>query len=106
MDIKEIERAMHTLACGDTNFETVSRLASLVIVRDHLATLTAPPAERLEERTSTAAFSPSGSEFMDAVAAAPIDGVMRVLDEHMEALAVTIPAEYDVVMRKLRRLIL
>lgn len=104
MDIKEIERAMHTLACGDTNFDTVSRLASLVIVHDHLSAAAQQEPFAYSTEPRMAPPNLSGSDFLDAVSGAPLEDVLRVLDEHMEALRVVIPAEYDTIMRKLHKL--
>lgn len=96
MDLQEIERAMHTLACGDTNFDTVARLASLVIVRDHLS-----QSDAVYQAPQERAAAVGGSDFLDAVADVPISDALRVIDEHMEALRVVIPKEYESVMRKL-----
>lgn len=105
MDIKEIERAMHTLACGDTNFDTVSRLAALVTVHDHLSKSNQPAqVEAYSSAPSAQVPAVSGSEFLDAVAEAPLEEVIHILDEHMEALRIVIPAEYNVVINRLNRL--
>lgn len=104
MDIKEIESAMHTLACGDTNYEAVARLASLIVVRDHLMSERTPQISAYSGNARTAVSAVGDSEFLAAVADAPLEDVMRILDKHMEALSVIIPAEYELVMRKLREL--
>lgn len=104
MDLKEIESAMHTLACGDTNYEAVSRLASLIVVRDHLASEHLPQLPAYSGNARATVPAVDGSEFLAAVADAPLEEVMRILDKHMEALSVIVPAEYDLVMRQLREL--
>lgn len=104
MDIKEIESAMHTLACGDTNYEAVSRLASLIIVRDHLMSEHTPQLPAYSGNARATVPATGDSEFLEAVANAPLEEVMQILDKHMEALSVIVPAEYDLVMRKLREL--
>lgn len=45
-----------------------------------------------------------GSEFVMAASVADPEGLMRVLDEHMEALKVVQEKEYESVMRKIREL--
>lgn len=104
MDIKEIESAMHTLACGDTNYEAVARLASLIVVRDHLISEHMPQLTAYSGTSRAIVPATGGSEFLSAVADAPLEEVMKILDKHMEALSVIVPAEYELVMRQLRKL--
>ena len=47
----------------------------------------------------------SGSDFLDAASAAPMEDVMEILDEHMEALRVVIPREYEAVLERIKRVI-
>lgn len=109
MDLEEIKRAMHTLECGDTTFLSVERLAALKIVHDHLAKLTntqpeeasePKPAQRMMRTTPIV----TGSEFLDAISDVSFEDAMMILDEHMEALRVVIPREYDAVMNRLWKL--
>ena len=102
MDMQEIEQAMHTLANGDTTYDAVMRLAALKVVRDHLSgenanaepqTIKAVPQEPIYE-----------SEFQEVMAQIPYDKAMQVIDEHLEALRIVCPKEYDSLMRKLWRL--
>lgn len=103
MDIKEIESAMHTLACGDTNYEAVSRLASLIIVRDHLLSEHMPRPLDYSGNPRTSISVGGKSEFLTAVSEAPLEDVMEILDEHMEALKAVIPREYDAVLARIKR---
>ena len=102
MDMQEIEQAMHTLANGDTTYDAVMRLAALKVVRDHLSgenvqaepqAIKAVPQEPIYE-----------SEFQEVMAQIPYDKAMQVIDEHLEALRIVCPKEYDSLMRKLWRL--
>ena len=106
MDIKEIESAMHTLACGDTNYEAVARLASLAIVHDLLTQREDPDPAYSTAAAPTPAIVPnvSGTEFLDAAAQLPIEDVLEVVSDHLEALRVVFPKEYDAVMRRLWKL--
>ena len=108
MDIQEIERAMHVLACGETTYETVSRLAALKVVHDHLT----QTADAQVPQAYSAAPAPqsdppprmTGSEFLEALSEVPYEDAMMVLDEHLEALKVVCPKEYESVMRRLWKL--
>lgn len=102
MDMQEIEQAMHTLANGDTTYDAVMRLAALKVVRDHLngenvqvepQAIKAMPQEPIYE-----------SEFQEVMAQIPYDKAMQVINEHLEALRIVCPKEYDSLMRKLWRL--
>lgn len=44
------------------------------------------------------------SEFVEAASAAPFGGLMEVLDEHMSAIKLAYPKEYELVMRKITAL--
>ena len=51
------------------------------------------------------AYSTSGppqSEFVEAASAAPFGALMDILDEHMSAIKLVYPKEYELVMRKIR----
>lgn len=43
-------------------------------------------------------------EFVEAASAAPFGGLMEVLDEHMSAIKLAYPKEYELVMRKITAL--
>lgn len=107
VDLQEIERAMHTLACGETTFDTVARLAALITVHDHLSADNQDhtPAPYSVQQAPATMPHLSGSDFLDAVSAAPMEDVMEILDEHMEALRVVIPREYEAVLERIKRVI-
>lgn len=92
IDIAVIEEEITALEReGETTYETCEQLAWLYTVRDHL---------RAKDHTDTN----SGSEFLTAAVGIPTPDLMRVLDEHMEALRVVYPAEYDAVVSRIRSL--
>ena len=96
IDLETIEREINELeARGDTTYSICERLSWLYTVRDHLRP-TAANAAKTQEL--------SGSEFLDASSGVSYPMLMRVLDEHMEALKVVQPKEYEAVMMKVRRL--
>lgn len=45
-----------------------------------------------------------GSEFLEACSGVPYPALMRVLDEHMSALSVVQPREYESLMGRIRAL--
>lgn len=99
MDLGMIEREIRELEGSETCYKACERLAWLYICRDHLKHV--PIAERVPE---TATAPVEGSEFVMAASVADPEGLMRVLDEHMEALKVVQEKEYESVMRKIREL--
>lgn len=91
-----IEREIRELeARGDTTYSLCDRLASLYVVRDHLR----PQADGHSETQNL-----DGSEFLEAASGVSYPMLMRVLDDHMEALRVVQPREYESVMSKIRSL--
>ena len=73
----------------ETTYDVCERLACLYTVRDHLRSPSSP--------------QPS-SDFLAASVGAPVPDLMRVLNEHMEALRTVYPAEYDAVMSRIKSL--
>ena len=106
MDIDEINQHIHKLKCGSTDWQSVEKLAALCAVRDELAEKqdTAPQMESVQEPKLQAYSAASGpqSEFVEAASAAPFSALMDVLDEHMSAIKLVYPKEYELVMRKIR----
>lgn len=95
IDIDIIEREIRDLeARGDTTYSQCERLSWLYVVRDHL---TAPKQDASTEWMM-------GSEFLEASSGTSYRKLMTVLDEHMSALAVVQPKEYEAVMDKIRAL--
>ena len=91
-----IEREIQELeARGDTTYAQCERLAWLYICRDHLV-----PTEGGSETTREL----RGSEFLEAASGVPYERLMAVLDEHMEAMRIVTPREYESVMSRIRAL--
>lgn len=96
IDLETIEREINELeARGDTTYSICERLSWLYICRDHLR----PPDERIMPTQNL-----TGSEFLEACSNVAYPMLMRILDEHMTALKVVQPKEYDSVMAKIRML--
>ena len=96
IDIDTIEREIHDLeARGDTTYSQCERLAWLYIVHDHLIR-----PQQADTRTEWI----SGSDFLVAASGISYRGLMEILNEHMSALAVVQPKEYESVMNKIKAL--
>ena len=93
LSIEEVERTILELEKRDTTYATCERLAWLYIVHDHLT-------QRIVQEKARAAEM-EGSPFLAACSGADIAEILRVMDEHMEALSVVYPKEYEAVIRKI-----
>lgn len=96
IDPDEIEETIDKfLSTRDTSFYACSRLADMYTVLDHL-----------RPRGGNAAVTDElhGSEFLEACSGVPYPSLMQVLDEHMSALAVVQPREYESLMGRIRAL--
>lgn len=96
VDLETIEREINDLeARGDTTYSLCERLSWLYVVRDHLMPV---------NRSTMATQHLSGSEFLEACSDVPYPMLMKILNEHMEAIKVVYEREYDNVMAKIREL--
>ena len=96
MDIDEINDHIHKLKCGSTDWQSVEKLAALCTVRNELEEKQAPA------EMQTQALPPAS--YVEAASAAPFGGLMEVLNEHMSAIKLAYPKEYELVMRKITAL--
>ena len=110
MDIDEINTHIHKLKCGSTDWQSVEKLAALCTVRDELEEKQAPAemqTQALPPTSYQASYSTAAepqSDFVAAASAVPFSGLMQVLDEHMNAIKLVYPKEYELVMRKIMAL--
>lgn len=110
MDIDEINTHIHKLKCGATDWQSVEKLAALCTVRDELEETHAPETQiqALPPATYAAAYSTAAepqSDFVAAASSVPFGGLMQVLDEHMKAIKMVYPKEYELVIRKIKNLL-
>lgn len=107
MDIDEINDHIHKLKCGSTDWQSVEKLAALCTVRNELEEKQAPAemqTQALPPTSHPAAYSTKAnpqSDFVAAASSVPFGGLMQVLDEHMKAIKLVYPKEYELVMRKI-----
>ena len=91
IDIAVVEDEIAALeAETETTYDICEQLACLYTVRDHLK------ARRRDE--------PKSSEFLTAAIGIPTPELMAVIDQHMEAIKVVYPSEYDAIVAKIRSL--
>ena len=93
LSIEEVERTILELEKRDTTYATCERLAWLYIVHDHLT-------QRIVQEKARAAEM-EGSQFLAACSGAEISEILRVVNEHMEAVRVIYPKEYDAVVKRI-----
>lgn len=107
MDIVEINEHIRKLKCEETNWQSVEKLAALCTVRNELneaksrENSPAPQAEPVRQMEYSTRPQEPQSEFVEAASAVPFGGLMQVLDEHMKAIKLVYPKEYELVMRKI-----
>ena len=94
LSLEEVERTILELEKRDTTYATCERLAWLYIVHDHLT-------QRIVQEKSRAAEM-EGSPFLAACSGAEITEILRVVNEHMEAVRVIYPKEYSAVIEKIK----
>ena len=95
MDIREINGEIKRLEATETNYQNCNRLAILYVIRDHLDNSNVAPA---------AEYLPRDSEFLDVVSRAPMEGVLSIMDEHMECVKTLYPKEYSAVINRIMNL--
>lgn len=107
MDIDEINTHIHKLKCGSTDWQSVEKLAALCTVRNELSEAESrenspsPRPEPVMQMEYSTRPQEQQSEFVEAASSVPFGGLMQVLDEHMKAIKLVYPKEYELVMRKI-----
>lgn len=92
IDVGVIEDEIAAIEAEDeTTYETCERLACLYIVRDHL-------------KAKSDAGKSEASEFLALAVGVPIQDLMKVIDEHMEAMKIVYPSEYAAIVSKIKAL--
>lgn len=92
LDIEVIEDEITALeAETETTYDVCQRLACLYTVRDGL-----------KRKTGTSKHQTS--EFLAAAVGANVADLMKIMDEHMEAIKVIYPQEYDAIVARIKAL--
>ena len=111
MDIDEINEHIRKLKCEETSWQSVNKLAALCTVRDELKEEDKAQMSDVTTRSTptpiaySTATEPPKSEFVEAASSAPFSGLMGVLDEHMNAIKLVYPKEYQLVLKKIKILL-
>lgn len=95
ISLETIEREIDELEARETSYRVCERLSWLYVCRDHL---------RPQVANSTTTQQLHGSEFLELASGVSYPGLMRVLNEHMEAIRAVYPKEYESVMARIRAL--
>lgn len=91
IDIQEIQEEINRIEQEETSYQNCMKLSVLYSVLDH---------NSKPERFSD--YSYGSSEFLLSVQNAPIDEVLSILDEHMDAVRLLYPKEYNQLIEKIR----
>lgn len=96
IDIETIEREISELEARQPSYKLCERLSWLYIVRDHL----------LQDRYPSTTDLPrlEGSDFLEAADGVPYQELMRIIDEHLEAVRLVYPKTYDSLVQRIREL--
>lgn len=117
IDLRELDETIDELKRNGSTIGAAEKLALLYIAREHMEREGGQrmPMETARDYAHTAAPTPDKekdrrvktrgtSEFLAACDGARIEDVLYVLDEHMEAIKVLYPKEYDAIVLKLEEL--
>lgn len=92
MNMLEINEEIERLENSETDYNNCSKLAILYVIKDHIE----KPEPRIVE------YSNPSSEFIEVVSGAPIESVLRIIDEHMECIKLLYPKEYSTIISKIK----
>lgn len=99
ISLDAIETEIYDLeARGETTYSICERLAWLYIVRDHIR----DGNSGVSALSGNVTGSMSGSEFLEACSNVDFAELMEILNEHMAAVRIVAPKEYESVIRKIR----
>ena len=100
LNLETINKEILDLEHRDTTYATCERLAWLYIVKDHLQHEEQPiKAAPIQTMTPL-----DGSEFLQVASSVKWDDLLNVLNEHMEAIKIVYPKEYDALIAKIKAL--
>nr|DAV68950.1 MAG TPA: hypothetical protein [Caudoviricetes sp.] len=108
MDLNEINAEIAKLEAGGTNYAVCEKLACLYTVRDGLQNGRKPERAMNIDEYSYASnprqivLDESQTEFEKAAYSVPVDALISVMDEHMEAIRAIYPKEYTAVVERLK----
>ena len=92
LDMAEIKDEIERLEQMETNYQNCSKLAILYAIYDRY--------QKPEKITNNSSYA--ASEFLKVVAAAPLDQVLEIIDEHMDCIKVLYPKEYYAIIKRIQ----
>lgn len=95
VSLEEIEREISELETRDTSYRLCERLAWLYVCRDHL---------RPQVGYGTVTQNLEGSEFLELASGVSYPALMKVIDEHLDAIRLLYPKSYESLLDKIRAL--
>ena len=113
IDLREIDETIDELKRHGNTIQAAERLAMLYIAREYM--IKEHSAQTMQDYAQAATPAPMDvtpaiastrrtSEFLTACDGAPVEGILDVLDEHMEAIRVLYPKEYDAIVERIGEL--
>lgn len=94
LSLEEIQEEIEKLENGQTTYSNCERLATLYIVRDHYGQSAVAQAEMVD--------LDEFSEFTRVSLSISREKLISVMNEHMEAIKLLYPKEYNIVIDKLK----
>ena len=112
INLKEVNETIEKIKREGSTIQAAERLGMLYVLREHLEKEDAAQVDTAQGYSNAAGpyrametpIQPRTrrrSEFIDACEGVMIDDLLDVLDEHMEAIAVLYPREYEKILREL-----
>lgn len=98
INLNEIEREIKNLEKGKTDYNTCQKLAILYVVKDHLGGSKDPEITPVYSQKSQ-----PDSEFLAVSFEKDPYEVLKVLDEHMDCIRALYPKEYEILMKRIRK---
>lgn len=99
MDIKALEREIKTLEQSETTWANIEKLSLLYNIYDHIRGDAVPILNGSSNRVMPKVGE---DEFCKTCQGTSIEPLMAVLSEHMAAIKVLHPKEYEAVLEKIR----
>ena len=99
ISMEQIDGEINVLEQEKPTHIIMEKLANLYIVRDHMTIQPDLPSD-----DATVPLFKNKSEFMEVCSSKNISAVLEALDEHMEAIKLLYPKEYDSLIEKIRNL--
>lgn len=115
IDLREINETIDEIKRKGGTVNDAVTLAMLYIAREHMQNEDDKPMQIAQNYSYAAAPTPvmetparietyGTSRFLAACDGLPVEGVLSIMDEHMDAIRVLYPKEYDAILRRLDKM--